>query len=152
MHIRKRGAVRAATRGDGIRGEDVTANVRTIRTVPLRLDGDDVPATVELRGEVYFPLSAFDRLNREREAEGLPLYVNPRNTASGALRQLDSRKTAARPLDVIFYSIGRVDGALADSQLAALQAIKRWGGKVNPWTRRVSDIEGVQVLTRRRWQ
>ena len=135
--------VRAATRGDGIRGEDVTANVRTIRTVPLRLDGDDVPAMVELRGEVYFPLSAFDRLNREREAEGLPLYVNPRNTASGALRQLDSRKTAARPLDVIFYSIGRVDGALADSQLAALQAIKRWGGKVNEWTRRVSDIEGV---------
>ena len=82
----------------------MTANVRTIRTVPLRLTGDDVPATVELRGEVYFPLSAFDRLNREREAEGLPLYVNPRNTASGALRQLDSRVTASRPLDVTFYS------------------------------------------------
>ena len=94
--------VRAATRGDGIRGEDVTANVRTIRTVPLRLNGGDVPGTVELRGEVYFPLSAFDRLNREREAEGLPLYVNPRNTASGALRQLDSRVTASRPLDVTF--------------------------------------------------
>ena len=135
---------RAATRGDGIRGEDVTANVRTIRTVPLRLDGDDVPATVELRGEVYFPLSAFERLNREREAEGLPLYVNPRNTASGALRQLDSRVTASRPLDVTFYSIGNTDSDFTDSHWAALQTIGRWGGKVNEWTKVVSDIEGIQ--------
>ena len=135
---------RAATRGDGIRGEDVTANVRTIRTVPLRLNGDDVPATVELRGEVYFPLSAFGRLNREREAEGLPLYVNPRNTASGALRQLDSRVTASRPLDVTFYSIGNTDSDFTDSHWAALQTIGRWGGKVNEWTKVVSDIEGIQ--------
>ena len=135
---------RAATRGDGIRGEDVTANVRTIRTVPLRLVGDDVAATVELRGEVYFPLSAFDRLNREREAEGLPLYVNPRNTASGALRQLDSRVTASRPLDVVFYSIGTTDGDFTDSHWEALKAIKRWGGKVNEWTKVVSDIEAVE--------
>ena len=135
---------RAATRGDGIRGEDVTANVRTIRTVPLRLDGDDVPATVELRGEVYFPLSAFERLNREREAEGLPLYVNPRNTASGALRQLDSRVTASRPLDVTFYSIGNTDSDFTDSHWAALQTIGRWGGKVNEWTKVVSDTEGIQ--------
>ena len=135
---------RAATRGDGIRGEDVTVNVRTIRTVPLRLVGGDVPATVELRGEVYFPLSAFDRLNREREAEGLPLYVNPRNTASGALRQLDSRVTASRPLDVTFYSIGNTDGDFTDSHWEALKAIKRWGGKVNEWTKVVSDIEGIQ--------
>ena len=135
---------RAATRGDGIRGEDVTANVRTIRTVPLRLNGDDVPEKVELRGEVYFPLSAFERLNREREAEGLPLYVNPRNTASGALRQLDSRVTASRPLDVTFYSIGTTDGDFNDSHWAALQTISRWGGKVNEWTKVVSDIEGIQ--------
>ncbi len=135
---------RAATRGDGVRGEDVTANVRTIRTVPLRLTGDDVPDKVELRGEVYFPLSAFDRLNREREAEGLPLYVNPRNTASGALRQLDSRVTASRPLDVTFYSIGNTDSDFSDSHWAALQAIRRWGGKVNEWTKVVSDIEGIQ--------
>ena len=135
---------RAATRGDGIRGEDVTANVRTIRTVPLRLDGDDVPATVELRGEVYFPLSAFDRLNKEREAEGLPLYVNPRNTASGALRQLDSRVTASRPLDVMFYSVGNTDSDFTDSHWQALQTISRWGGKVNEWTKVVSDIEGIQ--------
>ena len=135
---------RAATRGDGIRGEDVTANVRTIRTVPLRLNGDDVPEKAELRGEVYFPLSAFERLNREREAEGLPLYVNPRNTASGALRQLDSRVTASRPLDVTFYSIGNTDSDFTDSHWAALQTISRWGGKVNEWTKVVSDIEGIQ--------
>ena len=93
---------------------------------------------------MYFPLSAFERLNREREAEGLPLYVNPRNTASGALRQLDSRVTASRPLDVTFYSIGNTDSDFTDSQWEALQAITRWGGKVNEWTKRVSDIEGIQ--------
>ncbi len=136
--------VRAATRGDGFRGEDVTANVRTIRSVPLRLSGDDVPTTVELRGEVYFPLSAFERMNREREAEDLPLYVNPRNTASGALRQLDSRVTATRPLDVTFYSIGHVDGVVSDSHWETLQTIRRWGGKVADWTRRVLDIEDVE--------
>ncbi len=137
--------VRAATRGDGFRGEDVTANVRTIRSVPLRLNGDDVPATVELRGEVFFPLSAFERMNREREAEELPLYVNPRNTASGALRQLDSRVTATRPLDVTFYSVGHGEGLLSDSHWETLQAIRRWGGKVSDWTRRESDIEGVEA-------
>ena len=136
---------RAATRGDGFRGEDVTANVRTIRSVPLRLNGDDVPATVELRGEVFFPLSAFKLMNEEREAEGLPLYVNPRNTASGALRQLDSRVTASRPLDVMFYSVGHVDGIVSDSHWENLAAIRRWGGKVNEWTRVVSDIEGVEA-------
>ena len=120
----------------------MTANVRTIRSVPLRLDGDDVPGTVELRGEVFFPLPAFERMNEEREEEGLPLYVNPRNTASGALRQLDSRVTASRPLDVLFYSVGHVEGVVSDSHWETLQAIRRWGGKVNEWTRRVSDIEG----------
>ena len=139
---------RAATRGDGFRGEDVTANVRTIRNVPLRLNGDDVPATVELRGEVYFPLSAFAQMNREREEEGLPLYVNPRNTASGALRQLDSRVTATRPLDVTFYSVGHVDNAFTHSHWETLQTIRRWGAKVNEWTRRVSDIEDVEAAYR----
>ena len=136
---------RAATRGDGLRGEDVTANVRTIRSVPLRLNGDDVPGTVELRGEVYFPLPAFERMNRERDAEGLPLYVNPRNTASGALRQLDSRVTASRPLDVMFYSVGHGEGVVSDSHWETLEAIRRWGGKVSDWTRRVPDIEGVEA-------
>ena len=105
-----------------------------------------MPGTVELRGEVYFPLSAFKRMNEEREAEGLPLYVNPRNTASGALRQLDSRVTASRPLNVMFYSVGHVDDVVSDSHWEnAGETIRRWGGKVNEWTRRVSDIEGVEA-------
>ncbi len=134
---------RAATRGDGMRGEDVTANVRTIRSVPLRLTGKDVPTIVELRGEVFFPIAAFNRFNKELEEAGQPVYVNPRNTASGALRQLDSRKTASRPLDVFFYSIGYSEGEPPRSQWDALQAIRRWGGKTNPWNRRVSGSEGI---------
>ena len=86
---------RATTRGDGERGEDVTANVRTIRSIPLRLDGD-VPPLIELRGEVFFPNSKFEALNTEREEAGLPPYVNPRNSASGSLRQLESTETTRK--------------------------------------------------------
>ena len=129
---------RAATRGDGTQGENITNNVRTIRSVPLKLKGDDVPGTVELRGEVYYPISAFDRLNEEREDAGLPRYVNPRNSASGSLRQLDSSETAKRPLDIFFYSIGYArNGELPSSQFDCLQAMKRWGCKINDRTRRV---------------
>ena len=135
---------RAATRGDGQRGEDVTANVRTIRSAPLRLNGKNVPPVVELRGEVFFPLSAFDAYNREREDAGLPLYVNPRNSASGSLRQLDSSETAKRPLDMFLYSIGYAEGAdLPPTHLEALDLIKAWGGKVNPWTRLATSVDDV---------
>lgn len=139
----------AATRGDGVRGEDVTPNVRTIRSVPLRLSGDDVPGVVELRGEVYFPNSAFEAFNKEREEKGLPVYANPRNSASGSLRQLDSSETANRPLDMFFYSIGYVEnGVMPETQSEALQAIKRWGGKVNPWTRPVETIDdAIQAVS-----
>ena len=143
--------VRAATRGDGARGEDVTANVRTIRSVPLVLEkgGEDdaqtvpdVPDVIELRGEVYFPDSKFAALNAEREEAGLPAYVNPRNSASGSLRQLDSSETAKRPLDIFFYALGYVEGAegLA-SHWDLLQAVRGWGGRVNPWTRRADTVE-----------
>ena len=115
---------RAATRGDGIKGEDVTANVRTIRSVPLKLSGD-VPSELELRGEVFLPKSKFASLNRERERSGLPTYVNPRNSASGSLRQLDSTETAKRPLDMYFYSLGYIDNAVEPkSHSEALHAIK----------------------------
>ncbi len=135
---------RAATRGDGTRGEDVTPNVRTIRTVPLRLLADSPPRTVELRGEVFFPRAPFDRFNDTREAVGLPRYVNPRNAASGALRQLDSGETAKAPLDVYFYGIGYVeDGEAPPTQWDALQAIKAWGGKVHDWTRRAKSLDEV---------
>ncbi len=140
--------VRAATRGDGIRGEDVTTNVRTIRSIPLRLSGDDVPTLVEVRGEVYFPNSAFEAFNQEREAAGLPTYANPRNSASGSLRQLDSSETAKRPLDMFFYSIGYAEGGeLPGTHWEALQAMKRWGLRVNPWTRRASTVdEAAQAI------
>ena len=132
----------AATRGDGTQGENITDNIRTIRAVPLILEGDDVPGTIELRGEVFYPISAFDRLNEEREAAGLPQYVNPRNSASGSLRQLDSTETAKRPLDMFFYSIGYADnGETPSSQYECLQTIKRWGCKTNDWARRVGTAD-----------
>ncbi len=132
----------AATRGDGTQGENITDNIRTIRSVPLTLEGDDVPGTIELRGEVFYPISAFDRLNEEREAVGLPQYVNPRNSASGSLRQLDSSETAKRPLDMFFYSIGYAEnGEIPTSQYDCLQAMKRWGCKTNDWARRVGTAD-----------
>ncbi len=132
----------AATRGDGAQGENITDNIRTIRSVPLKLDGNDVPGVIELRGEVFYPISAFDRLNEEREAAGLPQYVNPRNSASGSLRQLDSTETAKRPLDMFFYSIGYAEnGQIPNSQFDTLQSLKRWGCKTNDWSRRVATAE-----------
>tara|TARA_A100001037_G_scaffold304032_1_gene339615 strand:+ start:825 stop:2918 length:2094 start_codon:yes stop_codon:yes gene_type:complete len=135
----------AATRGDGLRGEDVTANVRTIRSVPLKLR-DDAPSELELRGEVFLPKSKFASLNRERERSGLPAYVNPRNSASGSLRQLDSTETAKRPLDMYFYSLGYIDNTVEPaSHSEALSAIKEWGGHVNEWTRNAETIEEVMA-------
>ena len=136
---------RAATRGDGIRGEDVTANVRTIRSVPLKLNGD-VPSELELRGEVFLPNSKFASLNLEREQAGLPAYVNPRNSASGSLRQLDSTETAKRPLDMYFYSLGYVENTVEPtSHREALSAIKEWGGQVNEWTRKAETVKEVMT-------
>ena len=132
----------AATRGDGTQGENITDNVRTTKSVPLKLNGDDVPGTIELRGEVFYPISAFNRLNKEREAAGLPVYVNPRNSASGSLRQLDSSETAKRPLDMFFYSIGYAEnGNIPNSQYDSLLVMKRWGCKINDWSRRVATAE-----------
>ena len=136
---------RAATRGDGVRGEDVTANVRTIRSVPLKLNGD-VPSELELRGEVFLPNSKFASLNLEREQAGLPAYVNPRNSASGSLRQLDSTETAKRPLDMYFYSLGYVENTVEPtSHREALSAIKKWGGRVNEWTRTAETVKEVMT-------
>ena len=94
--------LRAATRGDGVTGEDVTANVATIRSVPRRLRGKP-PAVLEVRGEVFLPFAGFEKMNRDAAARGDKAYVNPRNAASGSLRQLDPRITAQRPLDLYFY-------------------------------------------------
>src|SRR5690606_21337573 len=104
--------VKGATRGNGSIGEDVTANLRTIRDVPLRLHTDQPPALVEVRGEVYFPFSAFERMNEERAKNGEQLYANPRNSAAGSLRQLDPAVTATRPLHFFAYAIAEPDGSL----------------------------------------
>jgi len=101
---------RAATRGDGVTGEDVTANVRTIGSLPLRLRGA-APALLEARGEVFMPVAGFERLNREAAARGDKVFVNPRNAAAGSLRQLDPKITASRPLEVYFYALGTLEGA-----------------------------------------
>ncbi len=122
--------VRAVTRGDGTRGDDVTANVRTIRSIPLRLRGDDVPAEVEIRGEVLLPWAEFDRINRERAAQEEPLFANPRNAASGTLKQLNPAIVAARRLDAyLYYVLG--EELPADTHYGNLQAARRWGLKVS---------------------
>ena len=105
---------RAATRGDGVTGEDVTANVRTIRSAPRRLAGSGWPATLEVRGEVFLPVAAFNALNERQAEAGKPPFVNPRNTAAGSLRQKDPAVTASRPLDLILHGVGAIEGEVPD--------------------------------------
>ena len=128
---------RGATRGDGIVGEDVTANLRTVRTVPLRLElaeGETAPPLVEVRGEIYLPIAAFARLNEERAAQGLATFMNPRNSAAGSLRQRDSSQTAGRPLALWCYAIGARDGLELGSHSEALAWLGAHGFRVNPLT------------------
>ncbi len=135
---------RGATRGNGLIGEDVTANLRTIRSIPLRLNSSEVPGVLEVRGEVVFPKSKFDEFNRLREAQGLPTYVNPRNTASGSLRQLDPQMTAERPLDIFVYSVGYREGdGVPDNQHDTLNYLADIGFKVNEYNRRFTTVRDV---------
>src|SRR5205809_120004 len=134
---------RGATRGDGIQGEDVTVNLRTIPSIPLRMQGDDAPALLEVRGEVYMPLSCFRGLN-ERIAElGQKLAPNPRNAAAGSLRQKDSSITASRPLAVWVYGVGVADGLRFETQWETLQWLKEHGFRTNPFAERLDSIEEV---------
>ncbi len=129
----------AATRGDGETGEDVTHNVRTIESVPLRLLGDDYPATLEVRGEIYMPKQGFAALNQRLEANEQKPFVNPRNAAAGTLRQLDPRITAKRPLTIFCYAVGLVEGGELPAQhYDVLMKLKDWGFRVCP------EIEVVQ--------
>ena len=102
-----------ATRGNGVRGEDITQNSRTVRSIPLSVPGD-APPRFEVRGEVFLPRAGFEKLNRERAKEGLPLFANPRNAAAGSVRQLDPRITAKRPLDIYIYMLGWAEGKATD--------------------------------------
>jgi DNA ligase (NAD+) len=131
-----------ATRGDGSRGEDITANLRTVRSVPLTLS-DSPPPYLEVRGEVYLSEAAFQKINDERAAAGQPLFANPRNCAAGSVRQLDSRITARRPLDVFIYALGEAEGWQPRSQWEMLEAFRQWGFKTNPNNANVSTIDEV---------
>ena len=140
---------RGATRGNGSVGEEVTRNLRTIKSVPLRVMGE-APERFEARGEVLFPRSAFDRFNEEREAAGLPAYANPRNTAAGSVRQLDPRETAKRPLDIFVYGLGHTSGPAPETHWDTLSRLGAMGFKVNPNNRLVHSIEEA-VEYYRRW-
>jgi DNA ligase (NAD+) len=131
----------AATRGDGERGEDVTANVRTIRAVPLKLHGDGWPSLLEVRGEIYMPRAGFEKFNRKAVEKGEKPLVNPRNGAAGSLRQLDPRLTAKRPLAFFAYSTATRD-QLPDTQFETLARLRDWGIPVNPEVRLVQGIDG----------
>ena len=122
--------VRGATRGNGSVGEDVTANLRTIKSIPLRVLGE-APRRFEVRGEVFFPRAAFDQFNEQRVAEGLPTYANPRNTAAGSLRQLDPRMTAERRLDIFVYSLGYAEPMEHETHWDTLSFLRDLGFKVN---------------------
>ncbi len=140
-----------ATRGNGVVGEDVTANLRTIRALPLRLRGADPPPVVEVRGEVYLPLSAFARLNEQRAAEGLPTFANPRNAAAGSIRQLDPAVAASRPLSLFCYGVGAVEGLTLEDHHSALEWLRTQGFRVNPDIAVVDTIDEVAAACAR-WQ
>ena len=134
---------RAATRGDGTVGEDVTHNVRTIRSVPLRLRGSGFPRLLEVRGEIFMPRQGFRRLNEAARKTGEKLFVNPRNAAAGSLRQLDPRLTASRPLALFAYGVGTVaDGLLPRRHTEVLACLRNWGLPVAPETELVTGVAG----------
>ena len=138
--------VRAATRGDGRVGENVTANARTIADIPDELTATDdypVPEVLEVRGEVYIPVEEFGNLNAERAAAGQRVFANPRNSAAGSLRQKDPAETAKRPLAMICHGIGHVEGWRPASQHDAYLALAAWGLHVSPYTRRVESADDV---------
>jgi len=142
--------VRGATRGDGSTGEDVTANVRTIRAIPLRLQGSGWPRLLEVRGEVYMDRARFEAFNREAAQKGEKVFVNPRNAAAGSLRQLDPRISAKRPLTFFAYGAGHAEGGeLPNTHAAVLDALSRWGQRVCPQRDLVQGAAGCLEYYRR---
>src|SRR5947209_9074620 len=133
-----------ATRGDGTTGEDVTPNLRTVRSIPLALP-PEAPRRLEVRGEVYLSPAAFERVNEERAAAGLPQFANPRNCAAGSVRQLDPRITAARPLQVFLYALGEVEGWQPRRHWELLEQLRAWGFRTNLANARCQSIEEVEA-------
>ena len=135
--------VRAATRGDGVTGEDITANVRTIAGVPLRLEGRGIPLVLEVRGEIYLSHRGFAQLNRQALEQGHKSFVNPRNAAAGSLRQLDPKVTASRPLEIYCYGIGQVEGGrLPESHTDILAQLRDWRLRIYDGIERVAGLDG----------
>ncbi len=136
--------VTGATRGDGYRGENITQNLRTVRSIPLTVSGD-IPSRFEVRGEVFMPKAGFRKLNREREAENMPLFANPRNAAAGSVRQLDPRVAAARPLDIFIYALGYAEGKeMPDNHWDTLAYLESIGFRINPNNILLKSIEEVE--------
>ncbi|MDP4203409.1 MAG: NAD-dependent DNA ligase LigA, partial [Bacteroidota bacterium] len=134
--------VRAVTRGDGVNGDDVTANVKTIRAIPLRLQGDDYPASFEIRGEILLPWESFDRMNKEREEQEEALFANPRNAASGTLKLQNPAEVAKRQLDTyLYYLLG--ENLPCDGHYENLQKAKSWGFKVSDAMRKCRNMDEV---------
>jgi len=141
--------VTGATRGDGYRGENITQNLKTVRSIPLSVPSD-APPRFEVRGEVYLPRAGFKKLNEERATQGLPLFANPRNAAAGSVRQLDSSITAQRPLDILIYGLGWAEGAaLPDTHWGIMQYLKWLGFKTNPDITLVHGIDEAEACYRR---
>ena len=138
-----------STRGDGINGEDITANLRTIRSIPLmlRADGQGIPKRLEIRGEVFLPLKAFQKMNRDREEQGQSVFANPRNAAAGSLKQLDPTITAKRPLDIFFHGTGIIEGVQFATHCEFREGLEQWGLKPVPLGRL---CRGVQEIFRYR--
>ena len=137
---------RGATRGDGYSGEDITHNVRTIPSIPLRLQGEHIPGVLEVRGEIYMPRSGFESLNQRAREAGEKTFVNPRNAAAGSLRQLDARVTAQRPLEMCCYSVGQVErGELPVTHTQVLDRLLQWGLRTNPESAVVVGAEACEA-------
>ncbi|HEC59313.1 MAG TPA: NAD-dependent DNA ligase LigA [Methylophaga sp.] len=135
--------VQAATRGDGTIGEDVTENVRTIQSVPLKLSGDNVPEVVEIRGEIVMPKAGFETLNKQQIADNKKPFVNPRNAAAGSLRQLDSKITARRPLAMYCYGVGEIQGMdLPKTHYETMQQLAQWGCQISTELLQVEGVDG----------
>ncbi len=139
--------VRGATRGDGRFGEDVTANIRTIRAIPASLRGSDPPSWLEIRGEVFLSLAGFEKINAELGEAGKPLFANPRNTAAGMLRQKDPKVTASRPLQIAFHGIVRCDGLRIRSYSESIDRMRDWGLRPHPLSRPVKTLDDVKAFT-----
>jgi DNA ligase (NAD+) len=135
--------VTGATRGDGYHGENITQNLRTIRSIPLSVPLN-APPRFEVRGEVFLSREAFARVNRERAEAGQALFANPRNAAAGSVRQLDSRITAGRPLDIYIYGLGYAEGAMPETHWETMEFLKSLGFKINPQNAIFSDLQGVE--------